>query len=248
MKNIYGPSRWLRAFDVLARVSQLAHAPDDMPGNVMTNRTEKARFMSDDTNDPDSEPTGAHFDPEATARLLGLTDKQLAWCKAVLKGANQTAACREAGYEGTDQQLRSQGSSRKVIRFLELAALDGGNSIDQPMDMAERRRILARMARGTDRATSLRAIEVLHRIDNDERAANVDDSPDPVEALKRLAEEEPDIACFLARRDGFEIPMTAEMRARADQQCEEVAFRWIHDHPLRAAELARGLAGYAAPC
>src|SRR5262245_20362079 len=97
----------------------------------------------------------AVFAPEATAKALGLSQLQFKWAMATLRGCNKTRAAEAAGYTGTPEQLRSAGfrvsNSGKVKRFLELAALEGGEVIEQLMDATERLRILARMARSPDR-------------------------------------------------------------------------------------------------
>ena len=107
--------------------------------------------MDDDEHDV-AQP--AAFDAEATAKALGLSQLQFKWAMATLRGCNKTRAAEAAGYTGTPEQLRSVGhrvsNSGKVKRFLELAALEGGEVIDQLMDATERRRILSRTARGSD--------------------------------------------------------------------------------------------------
>src|SRR5689334_14703130 len=103
----------------------------------------------------DGAPRKYTFDADATARMLNLSDKQKKWCLARLRGANKTQAAREAGYKGTDGQIRSAGhnvsNSGPVKRFLELAALEGGGVTDGPVDFTELKRILSRHARGSDK-------------------------------------------------------------------------------------------------
>jgi phage terminase small subunit len=182
--------------------------------------------MSDQSDTNDIKP--ASFDPVATAATLGMSDQQLKWALAVLRGANQTQACREAGYTGPAEQMRSQGSrnagNRKIVRFLELAALEGGGIAEMPMDAKERHRVLSRMARGTDKNSAIRACEVLQRMDSEARAIEeaAAKEGDPVDTLKEIAELSPLQAITLHKQhDYLKWQPTPEQVRRAKEEALE---------------------------
>ena len=166
--------------------------------------------QSDDAPQADNAPQAVSFDAEATAELLSLSDKQLKWCLATLRGANATAAAREAGFAGSAEQLRSAGhrvsKSAKVMRFLELARLEGGGVGDQFMDPAERRRRLSQIARGTDKNSAIRACEVIHRMDEADRTTFEQQAgaSTPEDTLNEIAEISPEFALHLAAKHEIE--------------------------------------------
>lgn len=193
-----------------------------------------------DGDDTESGNEPSSFNAQATAKMLGLSAKQLAWCLATLKGANQTAAARSAGYEGTPEQLRSAGSriarSAKVQRFLELAALEGGDVGGATMDVEEQRRQLSKMARGTDKNSAIRAIEVLHRLDLNERAAQEarDQNNDPKDCLEDIAAISPFIAYHLAQHYQMPWTPTPERAAAIEEARRSLAVAWLDEQKSKA--------------
>jgi hypothetical protein len=173
-------------------------------------------------NEPAQTATAANFNADATAKLLGLSDLQKRLCLAKLRGANWTQAAREAGYQGDGDQIRSAAhrasKSSKVVRFLELAALEGGGVADVPMDATERHRVLSRMARGTDKNSAIRACEILQRMDAEARAIEAAHANEgnPVDTLNEIAQLSPMTAITLAKKyDFLEWKPTPDMLARA---------------------------------
>lgn len=151
--------------------------------------------VSDLPPDDGAKPVG--FDADAAAELFGLSELQKKWALAHLQGANFRKSAELAGYRGTAEQLRSAGSkvarSEKVRQFLNVARLQGAGPADGPVDGAETYRILSRFARGSDKSAAIRAIELLHRIDEHgrevERAAG--DLGNPIDTLNKIAAHGP---------------------------------------------------------
>ena len=113
------------------------------------------------------------LDWEEGRTLIGATQKQMLFARALSMGANQTQSCVEAGYGGSRDALRGMGSklarNRKILALLSWARQGGPQISDTPGDDAELHKILWRHARGKDRAHSIRASEVLHRLDQADR-------------------------------------------------------------------------------
>src|SRR5665811_1638679 len=120
--------------------------------------------MTDEAkNDSESE-----FDWPEAAQTVGASEKQVAFCQAVLSGSSNTAAARQAGYAGDDVQLRSAAyavsRSGKVQALLSLARAGGAGVMDDILSDDEARRILSRMARQGDPQAKVRAITALERM------------------------------------------------------------------------------------
>jgi len=142
--------------------------------------------MTDEAkNDSESE-----FDWPEAAQTVGASEKQVAFCQAVLSGSSNTAAARQAGYAGDDVQLRSAAyavsRSGKVQALLSLARAGGAGVMDDILSDDEARRILSRMARQGDPQAKVRAIAALHRME----CSSSDDYPDwsPDVTARRLCE------------------------------------------------------------
>lgn len=133
------------------------------------------------------------FNPQEAAKLLGLTDKQFKLAEALRKGANKTQAARVAGYAGGDEALRSAGSdaakSEKVKSYLAWAEKAGAGQSPEPCDTKELKKILSRHARGDDKNTAVRAIEVLHRLNaaDAEAARQNAEAGNPLATLDEIA-------------------------------------------------------------
>lgn len=153
-------------------------------------------------NNVEELPEPGDFDPQATADMLGLSELQLRYCQARLKGLNKTRAAKAAGYSGTDEALRSAGSqaekSGKVQNFLKLAAAAGAGLPDTPADGTEVKRILSRIARAGGTA-AVQACRELALMDSRETAAAGPTTIDPVQALARMASVANGVAVALAR-------------------------------------------------
>ena len=116
----------------------------------------------------DEEKNDSEFDWDEAAQTVGASEKQVAFCRAVLAGASNTAAARSAGYAGDDVQLRSAAyavsRSGKVQALLSLARAGGAGVMDDILSDDEARRILSRMARQGDPQAKVRAITALERM------------------------------------------------------------------------------------
>ncbi len=107
------------------------------------------------------------------AELVGASEKQARFAKAIVDGLNQTQSAKAAGYRGEGVQLRSIGhriaKSNKVRALIAWAKAGGGGPPDNPGDLQELKRILWKHARGADKNHSIKATEVLHRLAAQER-------------------------------------------------------------------------------
>ena len=117
----------------------------------------------------------APFDWAEGALLVGTSKRQTAFARAKCAGLNNSRAAKAAGYSGDDEQLRQAGyrvsRSDKVKALIHLAQVQGGGIPEKPGDVAELKRILWRHARGGDKPASMRASEILHRLDAAEAEA-----------------------------------------------------------------------------
>ena len=142
--------------------------------------------------------------------MIGLSDKQFKFAMARLKGASRTQAAKVAGYAGEDAQLRNAGSdaakSDKVIAFLAWAQKSGAGVPDEPVDATELRKIMSRHARGDDKNASIRACEVLHKLDmaDAETRAAREAEMAPADVLNLIASILPNMAIALASRFGID--------------------------------------------
>lgn len=173
--------------------------------------TNKADNMTEDAEQP-----AGKFDPQEAKLMLGLSELQFRFAMARLKGMNQSHAAREAGYQGDDAQIRSSGStaarSSKVIQFLAWAEREGAGISDSPCDTAELKRVLSKHIRAADKATSIRAAEALHRINQADAEREVEH--DPKTTLKQIADLDIVLADRLAREHGLAFPLTPEEQKR----------------------------------
>lgn len=117
---------------------------------------------------------GLVFDPDEAARMLGLTSRQRVFADALLKGCTQAAAAKAAGYSGEGNGLRAAGSkiarSDAVRSYLAWARSEGAGPPDAPADATELKRTLSKHLRSGDRSASIRAAEVLARLEAAEAA------------------------------------------------------------------------------
>ncbi|MBL8567207.1 MAG: hypothetical protein JNM89_15970 [Hyphomicrobiaceae bacterium] len=147
------------------------------------------------------------FDADEAAALLELSQMQRKFADAVLRGATYVKAAKLAGYSGEGNNLRSTASkvakSPAVRQYMALAKSGGAAVPDDPADREELKRTLSRHLRGGDKATSIRAAEVIHRINAAEleEKSKAPDPPDVVlDKLSELGELGCCIAVLLARK------------------------------------------------
>jgi len=103
-------------------------------------------------------------------------------------------AARVSGYSGDKVGIRQAGSraarSAAVTNLLALAKAESGEGPDGVVGAAEAKRILSRLARGSDPNVRIKALESLARIDRDEREASAEKglSHDEADSFAALVE------------------------------------------------------------
>lgn len=111
----------------------------------------------------------------ATATTIGASEKHARFAAAKFRGATNAAAARSAGFgSGNDASARSEGyrlaRSNRIMSLLALAAAEAGGGYDGTLTRSESRQILTGLARGSDPALKIKAIESLNKLDADESA------------------------------------------------------------------------------
>ena len=137
-------------------------------------------------NETEDAPCKAKFDADEAARMIGLSAQQRKR-DAILRGANQSQAAKHAGYSGDGANLRATGSkvakSDKIKAYLAWARNEGAAPVDAPADANELKRVLSKHLRGSDKSASIRAAEVLHRLESAEAASRATVMPRSPEAV-----------------------------------------------------------------
>lgn len=155
------------------------------------------------------------FDWDDAARILGASEKQVAFAKAIVRGMNQTQAARAAGYAGDDEQIRSAGysamQSAKVRSLIAWAKEEGAAPLIEIADAETLKRKLSQIVNGGAPSEAIRASEVLHRIHQSE-VANAPENHDPVATLNQIAAIDPALAFALARKNQITWQPTAEQQ------------------------------------
>jgi hypothetical protein len=99
------------------------------------------------------DPRGEAFWLEAQ-KTSGATDLQVRFACCRARGMTATGAARAAGYGGDDDNIRQAGhraaKSTAVMNMLALAQAETAGGDDGTVGPAEARRILSRLARGSD--------------------------------------------------------------------------------------------------
>ncbi len=189
---------------------------------------------------------GAEVDWHDGQAITGCSDKQVSFVQALMKGANKTQAAREAGYRGEGSTLRSSASqlakSHKVKALLAWAKAGGAGLTDVPGDVDELKKILWRHARGSDKNASLRATEVIHKLEAQERESAAQHGGSSLETLNEIAEIAPVFAAMLADHNDvdWKPPSLAisEMRAEIERMRVVVARLSLKSGPTAPDENA----------
>jgi hypothetical protein len=110
-----------------------------------------------------------------TAATCGASERHAMFAAAKHRGAANAAAARAAGFgAGNDASARSEGyrlaRSNRIMSLLALAVAKAGGGCGGLLTPEESRRILTGLARGSDPALKIKAIESLNKLDKDERA------------------------------------------------------------------------------
>jgi hypothetical protein len=135
-----------------------------------------------------------------TAKEIGADERHAKFAAAKHRGCSNTEAARLAGYgTGGAESTRSEGyrvsRSNKVNQLLALAAAEAGGGYDGSLTKQEARGILTAMARGSDPAIKIKAIELLAKMDReDEEAKATEQEPDMLEELNILHGISPELA------------------------------------------------------
>jgi hypothetical protein len=124
-----------------------------------------------------------------TAAQCGATEKHAMFAAAKHRGASNTAAARGAGFgAGGAASMRSEGyrlaRSNKIMSLLALAAAKAGGGYDGTLTLTESRQILTGLARGSEPALRIKAIESLNKIERDERAGREGPAEDHGETIR----------------------------------------------------------------
>jgi hypothetical protein len=177
----------------------------------------------------DDELAAPEIDWEVGRDLVGASARQVKFAQGLVNGLSQTASARHAGYAGTDSALRGAASriakSSKVRALVQWARAGGAGPSDTPGDAAELKKILWRHARAKDPARSIKATEVLHRIEAAERerdAAVEAASHDPVKTLEQIAKLSPILAALLAREHSITLELPARSVREALNEIEDM--------------------------
>jgi hypothetical protein len=140
-------------------------------------------------------PLGEGFWVDA-GKTVGANPNQVRFAVCRHFGMNASRAAKAAGYTGSPEYLRQVGhrnaKSDAVLSMLSMATAQTGGGDDGVVKTAEARRILSKLARGSDPSARIRAIELLNKMDKDDDAARLrelDQPCDPQETYARLVAE-----------------------------------------------------------
>jgi hypothetical protein len=138
----------------------------------------------------DWSPLGEAFWNEAGA-TCGATPLQVRFACCRHRGMTAAGAARAAGYSGDDDSIRQAGSraakSTAVMNLLALATAESGGGDDGVVGTGEARRILSRLARGSDPNVRIKALESLQKIEERQRAErSAGDGPHDLAEMVRL--------------------------------------------------------------
>jgi hypothetical protein len=154
------------------------------------------------------DPRGEAFWLEAQ-KTSGATDLQVRFACCRARGMTATGAARAAGYGGDDDNIRQAGhraaKSTAVMNMLALAQAETAGGDDGTVGPAEAKRILSKLARGSDPSVRIRAVELLAKLEREDREfqALTATKHDPIEELRIIAQTSPAFAAQLARDSGI---------------------------------------------
>lgn len=207
--------------------------------------------MSDDNTTScefDWFPLGETWWREA-AKQVGASERQLKFAAARYRGASQTQAAREAGYDlgdpgGTRQAGYRVARGRVVENLLALATAEKEGGTTGTVDRNEARRILTRLARGSDPSIRIRALESLAKLDEQDRAFELANKVEPIRPMEAILDDiaglSPEMAAQLAAENNIAWrPTDAMLRDRAERHLKRLASSWIRNNPHDAMSLAR---------
>jgi hypothetical protein len=133
-------------------------------------------------------PLGEGFWTEAAA-TCGATALQARFACCRHRGMTATGAAKLAGYTADGDGIRQAGSraakSTAVMNLLAMAVAEAGGGDDGVVDSAEAKRILSRLARGSDPNVRIKALESLNKLEQNERST-VTEQPSLEEQARAL--------------------------------------------------------------
>jgi hypothetical protein len=137
--------------------------------------------MTDDTttNDTPTGDTAFDWSPlgeqwwTQTAATVGANKKQLMFACAKYRGCSNAQCAKESGYGSTADARKAEGyrvfKSNTVQSLLALAAAEEGGKSKGDITPQEARTILSKLARGSDPAIKIKALESLAKMDAAEK-------------------------------------------------------------------------------
>src|SRR5262249_17822904 len=141
--------------------------------------------------DFDWSPLGEAFWTEA-AGTVGATLLQSRFACCRHRGMTATGSARASGYSGDKVSIRQAGhraaKSTAVMNLLALAKAESGEGPDGVVTGAEAKRILSRLARGSDPAIRIKALESLARMDREAPNSDPCSSHDEADSYRALEE------------------------------------------------------------
>jgi hypothetical protein len=164
--------------------------------------------MNEQTTEFDWSPLGSAFWEEAQ-KTTGASDMQVRFACCRHRGMTAVGSAKAAGYSGDADSIRQAGSraakSTAVMNLLALAQAEQAGGDDGTVSPAEARRILSRLARGSDPSVRIRAVELLAKLEREEREfqAQTVTKHDPIEELRLIAQTSPQFAALLAKDNGI---------------------------------------------
>ncbi len=166
--------------------------------------------MSDETESFDWSPLGESWWTEAAATTgASVLQARFACCRH--RGMTATLSAKLAGYSGSNDSIRQVGSrtskTTAVMNILALAVAETGQGDENIVGGAEARRILSRLARGSDPNVRIKAIESLNKFEERDREITAAKSAlrSPQEDLDEMAERYGvDVARRIADCDGID--------------------------------------------
>jgi hypothetical protein len=159
-------------------------------------------------SDFDWSPLGEGFwlDAQKTTGA-SIVQTRFACCRH--QGKTATLSAKLAGYGGEGVGLRGAGhraaKTNAVIAMIQLAQAEQAGGDDGTVDGPEARRILSKLARGSDPSVRIRAVELITKLHQQEREfqALAVTKHDPIEELREIAKTSPAFAALLARDAGI---------------------------------------------
>jgi hypothetical protein len=165
--------------------------------------------MNEQTKEFDWSPLGSGFWEEAKKTITGASDMQVRFACCRHRGMTAVGSAKAAGYSGDADSIRQAGSraakSTAVMNLLALAQAEQAGGDDGTVSPQEARRILSRLARGSDPSVRIRAVELLAKLEREDREfrAQTATNHDPIGELRLIAQTSPEFAAQLARDAGI---------------------------------------------